>query len=203
MPIFTIFNHEGESERLINCIEIDLLHNMQAGEKYILGEYQNHYLVNNQPVEKPPRPSDFHNWDTAQKAWFADLDGAKAAMWRKIQDERTRRMAGGYPVVFNGQTWWLHSDTASLSQQQGLVQMAQLVAMQKGDMNQTLTQWKTMGGSFVNMTPNFALAMFQAGMVQQQAIFTAAETHKAKMRASADPWNYDFSADWPKIYGEE
>ena len=31
---------------------------------------------------------------------------------------------------------------------------------------------------------------------------TAAEMHKAKMSAFAEPWNYDYSAGWPKIYGE-
>ena len=200
--IFSIFNANGEFDRLLNCGEIDLPVNLQSGEKYIVGEYQDHYLVNNQPVQKPPRPSEYHNWDAVGKVWSADLEGAKAAMWDKIQAERTRRMAGGYPVVFGGKTWWMHSDSASLGQQQGLVQMAQLTAMQGKDMAAVMVQWKTRSGEFVGMSGNLALAMFAAGMEQQKAIFTAAEMHKAKMRASAEPWNYDYSAGWPKIYGE-
>lgn len=35
-----------------------------------------------------------------------------------------------------------------------------------------------------------------------QAIFAAAETHKAAMESSADPANYGFSAGWPSAYGE-
>lgn len=201
--MFTIFNEKNEFLRTLNCDESDLFLNLQAGEKYIVGEYQDHYLVNNQPVQKPPRPSEYHNWDVEAKAWVADLEGAKAAMWDKIQIERTRRIEGGYPVVFGGKTWWMHSDAMSLLQQSNLVSAAQLTAMQGGDMTAEIAKWKTMTGEFVSMTGNFALAMFAAGMAQQGAIFQQAEIHKAKMSALDEPWNYDYSAGWPKIYGEE
>ena len=203
MPIFSIFDVKNEYRRTLTCDEVDLFLNLQLGEKYIVGEYQDHYLVNNQPVQKPPRPSEYHNWDAAGKVWSADLEGAKAAMWDKIQAERTRRTEGGYPCIFGGKTYWFHSDAMSLSQQQGLVSAAQLTMIQGKDMAAVMAQWKTKSGEFVGMTGNLALAMFQAGMAQQQAIFTAAEIHKAKMRACAEPWNYDYSAGWPKIYGEE
>lgn len=203
MPIFSIFNSKDHFIRRINCEEIDLTLNLQTGERYLLGDWSNHYLVDNRPVEKPPRPSEYHNWDAVGKVWSADLEAAKSAMWRKIQAERTRRMEGGYPVVFGGKTWWMHSDSASLGQQQGLVQMAQLTAMRGKDMNANITKWKTMTGEFVSMTGNFALAMFAAGMAQQGAIFQQAEIHKAKMSALAEPWAYDFSGGWAKIYGEE
>ena len=202
MPIFSIFNSKNHFIRLINCEEIDLTLNLQAGERYILGEYPNHYLVNNQPVEKPPQPSPYHEWDVVAKKWVANLENAKTDMWRKIQAERTRRMEGGYLVAFGGKTWWMHSDSASLGQQQGLVQMAQLTAMQGKNMNAEITKWKTMTGEFVSMTGNFALAMFAAGMAQQGAIFQQAEIHKAKMSALAEPWTYDFSNGRVKIYGE-
>ena len=38
-------------------------------------------------------------------------------------------------------------------------------------------------------------------MAQDQAIFQAAETHKAAMLAAPDPDSYDFSAGWPAVYG--
>ena len=202
MPIFSIFNSKNHFIRRINCEEIDLTLNLQAGERYLLGDWSNHYLVDNQPVEKPPRPSEYHNWDAVGKVWSADLDGAKSAMWDKIQIERTRRIEGGYPCIFGGKTYWFHSDAMSLSQQQGLVSAAQLTLIQGKDMNAVMAQWKTKTGEFVGMSGNLALAMFAAGMEQQEAIFTAAETHKAQMRASAEPWHYDFSAGWPKVYGE-
>ena len=203
MPIFSIFNSENHFIRRINCEEIDLTLNLQAGERYLLGDWSNHYLVDNQPVEKPPRPSDYHNWDAVGKVWSADLESAKSAMWDKIQIERTRRIEGGYPCIFGGKTYWFHSDAMSLLQQSNLVSAAQLTLMQGKDMAAVMVQWKTRSGEFVGMSGNLALAMFAAGMEQQKAIFTAAEMHKAKMRACAEPWNYDYSAGWPKIYGEE
>lgn len=203
MPKFSIFDAIDEYARTLTCDEIDLAINLQTGEKYILGEYPNHYLVNNQPVQKPPRPSEYHNWDAVGKVWSADLDGAKSAMWDKIQIERTRRIEGGYPCIFGGKTYWFHSDAMSLLQQSNLVSAAQLTLMQGKDMAAVMVQWKTRSGEFVGMSGNLALAMFAAGMEQQEAIFTAAEMHKAKMRACAEPWNYDYSAGWPKIYGEE
>ena len=203
MPIFSIFNSKNHFIRRINCEEVDLFLNLEQGEKYLLGDYSNHYLANNQPVQKPPRPSEYHNWDAVGKVWSADLDGAKSVMWDRIQTERTRRIEGGYPCIFGGKTYWFHSDAMSLLQQSNLVSAAQLTLMQGRDMAAVMVQWKTRSGEFVGMSGNLALAMFAAGMEQQKAIFTAAEMHKAKMRASAEPWNYDYSAGWPKIYGEE
>ena len=199
---FSVFNRQGEFARTLECSEIDLPLNLQSGEKYILGEYPNSYLQGGEIKQKPPQPSPYHEWDVVNKVWVANLENAKADMWRKIQAERTRRMEGGYPVVVGGKTWWMHSDSASLGQQQGLVQMAQLTAIQGKDMNAEITKWKTMSGEFVSMTGNFALAMFAAGMAQQGAIFQQAEIHKAKMSALAEPWAYDFSNGWVKIYGE-
>ena len=74
MTTFTIFDINGDSNRTLNCDESDLFLNLQAGEKYIVGEYQDHYLVNNQPVQKPPRPSEYHNWDVTAKVWVERAD---------------------------------------------------------------------------------------------------------------------------------
>ena len=199
--IYTIFI-DNEASHSVICSESDLALNVQDGQIAIEGEYPNSYLQDGIVKQKPAQPSSYHEWDVVNKTWVANLENAQTDMWRKIQAERTRRMDGGYPVVFGGKTWWMHSDSASLGQQQGLVQMAQLTAMQGKDMNAEITKWKTMSGEFVGMTGNFALAMFAAGMAQQGAIFQQAEIHKAKMSALAEPWVYDFSGGWAKIYGE-
>ena len=200
--MYTIYNEHGEVSHMLTCSESDLALNVLDGQIAIEGEYPNSYLQDGIVKQKPPQPSPYHEWDVVNKVWVANLENARADMWRKIQAERTRRMEGGYPVVFGGKTWWMHSDSASLGQQQGLVQMAQLTAMQGKDMSAEITKWKTMSGEFVSMTGNFALAMFAAGMAQQGAIFQQAEIHKAKMSALAEPWAYDFSNGWAKIYGE-
>ena len=199
--IYTIFI-DNEASHSVICSESDLALNVLDGQIAIEGEYPNSYLKAGIVKQKPPQPSPYHDWDVVNKTWVANLENAKTDMWRKIQAERTRRMEGGYPVAFGGKTWWMHSDSASLGQQQGLVQMAQLTAMQGKDMNAEITKWKTMSGEFVSMTGNFALAMFAAGLAQQGAIFQQAEIHKAKMSARAEPWAYDFSNGWAKFFRE-
>ena len=198
----TIFDALGQFGRVIDCPIEDVVYNLRAGECFVDGEHRDCYLFDGVIKPKPPQPSPYHEWDVVNKVWVANLENAKTDMWRKIQSERTRRMGGGYPVVFGGKIWWMHSDSASLGQQQGLVLMAQLTAMRGKDMTAEIAKWKTMSGEFVCMTGNFALAMFAAGMAQQGAIFQQAEIHKAKMSALAEPWAYDFSNGWAKIYGE-
>ena len=185
------------------CSESDLALNVFDGQVAIEGEHPNSYLQDGVVKQKPPQPSPYHRWDAVGKVWSADLDGAKSALWDKIQEERTRRIEGGYPCQYGGKTYWFHSDSMSLLQQSNLVSAAQLTLMQGKDMAAVMVQWKTRSGEFVGMSGNLVLAMFAAGMEQQKAIFTAAETHKLQMRASAEPWNYDYSAGWPKIYGDE
>ena len=60
-----------------------------------------------------------------------------------------------------------------------------------------------MDGSFVTMTPTLAQHLLGAAAASDQAIFAAAETHKAAMEASADPASYDFSGGWPSAFGEQ
>jgi len=112
-----------------------------------------------------------------------------ADIWLKIKAERDRRSEqGGYKVGAN----WFHSDQKSRSQQLGLVLLGANIP--------TGLQWKTMDGSFVTMTETLAQQILAAGAASDQAIFGAAETHKAAMEASADPASYDFSAGWPATF---
>lgn len=114
----------------------------------------------------------------------------KAAKWDAIKTERDRRKAGGVKVGDK----WFHSDDGSRIQQMGLVMMgANLPAG---------LQWKTMDGSFITMTPALAQQIFTGQAASDQAIFAVAEQHRVAMEASPDPAAYDFSTNWPKIFGE-
>lgn len=114
---------------------------------------------------------------------------AKSAKWESIKAERDRRTdQGGYKVG----TKWFHSDQKSRSQQLGLVLLGASIPAN--------LQWKTMDGSFVTMTQTLAQQILAAGAASDQAIFAAAETHKAAMEASADPSAYDFSGGWPAVF---
>lgn len=112
-----------------------------------------------------------------------------AQVWERIKTERDRRTdQGGYKVG----TKWFHSDQKSRSQQLGLVLLGASIPAN--------LQWKTMDGSFVTMTQTLAQQILASGASSDQAIFAAAETHKAAMEASADPASYDFSGGWPETF---
>lgn len=118
-------------------------------------------------------------------------DRVKTEEWNRIKTERDRRTEqGGYKVG----TKWFHSDQKSRSQQLGLVLLG--ASIPAG------LQWKTMDGSFVAMTQQLAGQVLAAAAASDQAIFAAAEAHRQAMEASADPAAYDFSAGWPKVFGE-
>ena len=145
-----------------------------------------------------PEDSGNRDWQECQQ-WLAEgntPDPAEshaeitARMWDAIKAERDRRKAGGVKVGAK----WFHSDDGSRIQQMGLVMMGAGIPAN--------LQWKTMDGSFITMTQTLASQVFQAVAASDQAIFTAAETHRVAMEASADPASYDYSGGWPKIYGE-
>lgn len=117
----------------------------------------------------------------------------KDRLWKLIQVERDRRKAGG--VLVNG--YWFHSDDTSRIQQLGLVMMGQ--SLPAGIM------WKTMAGTFVEMTPVLAGQIFQGIASKDISIFTVAEQRRAAMNASPTPETYDYltgSPTWPVVYGE-
>lgn len=114
------------------------------------------------------------------------------AAWNAIKAARDIRTSnGGYKVGNH----WYHSDTFSRTQQMGLVMLG--ASLPQG------VQWKTLSGEKVAMTPALAQQIFAAAAASDIAIFSAAEAHRAAMRASADPATYDFSGGWPPVFGED
>ncbi len=119
------------------------------------------------------------------------LSMTRDAVWVAIQEERTRRQNGG--VFISSVNKWFHSDQTSRIQQLGLVMM--------GNNLPTGIQWKTMDGTFIEMTPAIAAAIFNGAATLDMTAFAVAEMHRANMMASPDPINYNFSGFWPAIYG--
>lgn len=111
-------------------------------------------------------------------------------VWKGIQAERDRRKANGVKVGSN----WFHSDDTSRIQQIGLVMFG--ANMPAGIL------WKTLTGSFVQMSPTLAMQIFMAVAASDIAIFTVAEQHRGAMMASQNPKEYDYSSGWPVTYGE-
>lgn len=114
---------------------------------------------------------------------------AKAKRWEDIKAIRDRKtQQGGYKAGGD----WFHSDTFSRTQQIGLTIMG--AAMPAGIM------WKTMAGSFVEMTPTLAQQIFAAAGVQDALLFAHAEQLKAQVEASDDPASVDIGAGWPETF---
>ncbi len=113
----------------------------------------------------------------------------RAELCEAVKAIRNRRCSeGGYLVAGK----WFHSDTQSRIQQLGLVLLG--ASIPPG------TQWKTMDGSFVAMTPALAQQILAAAAASDQAIFSAAEAHLAAINASLDPETYDYLVGWPPAF---
>lgn len=119
---------------------------------------------------------------------YDPLPQVQSAMWDAIQTERELRKLSGLPL--NGKRF--HSDADSRIQQLGLVMLGENIPYG--------LQWKTMDGSFVEMTPALAQQIFVGTAQRDTAIFAAAEAHRAAMLALSwqDAQQYDYSQGWPE-----
>ncbi len=121
------------------------------------------------------------------------LELLREDIWVAIKAERDYRyVITGTPVAGK----WYHSDEVSKLQQVALQAAAGLNILPANLM------WKTMDGSFVQMTNQLALQIFGGAMSKGTEIFSVAEQHRLTMLALPDPTGYDFSANWPQTYAE-
>lgn len=123
---------------------------------------------------------------TSRDATDDEIRAAKVVtVTEQIKSERDRRKGLGCTVG----PYRFHSDDASRIQQLGLVMMGQ--SMPAG------VKWKTMDGSFADMTPTLAAQIFQAQAARDMALFAVCEQHIAAAALADDPLAYDYSAGWP------
>lgn len=121
----------------------------------------------------------------------AQLQQLRDAKWVEIKAIRDRLQdEGGYKVAIAGVDKWFHSDVKSRTQQIGLTMMGAAVPP---------VPWKTMDGSFVNMSQAIASAIFAAAAAQDMALFAHAEQLRAQVNAG-DPSSIDISAGWPATF---
>lgn len=158
-------------------------------------------------AQEPLLPEDCIAISTAEAD---DLRKPNAArVWESIQDVRDRRKSGGIKVAVGGCDKWFHSDTDSRIQHLGLKDKARDLILAGAAMDDKLTifdqpvKWKTMDGSFVDISAQIAFDIVAAVGDLDAKLFVIAEAHKAAMQLSADPSSYDFSAGWPKGFGEK
>ena len=105
---------------------------------------------------------------------------------KSIRDSKTQ--TGGYKVGTN----WFHSDTFSRTQQ--------LALKMEGENLATGVMWKTMDGTFIEMTPTLAQQIFSAAIAQDTALFSHAEYLQTLVNISPDPGSIDIDAGWPETF---
>ena len=138
---------------------------------------------------------------------YPSAEQIKGIVWGLIKAERDRRKAGGFKVKVGGTDKWFHSDADSRIQHLGLKDKARDLLATGGAMTDKISilglpvKWKTMDGSFVEVTAQVSFDIVAAVGDLDAQLFVAAETHRAAMEASPDPASYDFSAGWPATFG--
>ena len=60
--------------------------------------------------------------------------------------------------------------------------------------------WKTMDGSFIEMTPVLAQKIFFAAAGQDSALFQYAESLRQQVKESNDPEQVDIVNNWPTTF---
>ena len=115
------------------------------------------------------------------------IEQSRANKWVEIKAERDRRSTEGGVKVADK---WFHSDLKSKILISGIIS-----AGIPPD-----TQWKTMDGSFIQMTQTLAQEIGAALATNELSIFAAAQFHKVALEASEDPSSYDFSGNWPPCF---
>lgn len=114
------------------------------------------------------------------------LADARKAISKLIKAKRNELLEnGGFKV--DGK--WYHNDTFSRTQQAKLMHLG--TGIPKG------TKWKTMDGSFVEMTPKLAEAIVSASILNDIAIFNHAEELLKDINSRPDPSNTKINEGWP------
>ena len=105
-----------------------------------------------------------------------------AVWWEKVKQQRDELIENG-GCLHQGK--WFHSDVRSKQQQIALKDLGQDIPVG--------LKWKTMDGTFIDMTPAIAASLFVAQIQREMGIFQIAETVKATPFATIN---------WPERYVE-
>lgn len=123
----------------------------------------------------------------------ASFDIVKASVWNRIKTERDRRRFEG--GIFVSGHWFLSTPVAA-------AEYSTIVNLELPEETILRTNWRTMDGAEVPMSPALARQIIVAGFSRDAAIDDAATAHKMDMEASQDPSAYNFSNGWPQTFEE-
>lgn len=99
MTTITIFDEQGQLNRVLTCPDSMVEMQPTDGERWVFGDYgkDNIYLDAAGVIRpKGDAPSQWHRWDASTAWWRLDLDAAKADRWAAIKLDRDGREFGAF-----------------------------------------------------------------------------------------------------------
>lgn len=135
---------------------------------------------------------------------YYSLEAERQRKWLEVKTQRDNRKSGGVKVGSN----WFHSDADSRIQWLGIKDTARDILMGGGSMSDTVPinasplLWKTMSGSFIQVTVQTAFDVVQATKGLDAILFATAEMKRAAINASQTPESINTSSGWNQTYEE-
>ena len=156
----------------------------------VKGHYEQQWEVVSKFIEYTDEQGVVHTVEEQEQTAIAqDLATRRVNISGVIKSTRDNKIqSGGYEVEGK----WFHSDTVSRSQQTGLYLMGESVPAG--------LMWKTMDGSFVEMTPVLAQKIFFAAAIQDSVLFQYAESLHQQVKESNNPEQIDIVNNWPATF---
>lgn len=116
------------------------------------------------------------------------LPRTRMSVWERAKRERDRRYTSGMFVL----TRWFQTDDAA--------RLRVMLMVARGASLPANTRWRTIDGSFINMTPTRASNLLEAMLDYEQQVFERAESLRDEIAASAIPLTIDILAGWPVTF---
>lgn len=154
------------------------------------------------------QPSYYHH--QVDEVWVLNqklLTDDRFSQWEKIKDRRDTKKYQGFSFlnVYDGKTYWIHSDIPSRIQHVSLLITA-LMSLLNIKPFPTDLDWKTLEKGEdgqpikVHLTANIVFLMFAAEMTMEAQMFQNAERLREEIEASLDPINHNIESGWPVTF---
>ena len=200
-PVFSEINRKEEitpeTYLLTDKEEHDIRESLEkGGEVYVTADKR--------LVWTGAKPDEYYTYEKATETWVVDEDKFKeklaqykADLWEKVKAERETRLVSGCYVPSIGK--WFHTDMVS--------QMSYTRAMDFFNLDTPASRkpiaWKTMDGSFTEITKDKLTDIISAIFIRSQEIFNTAEGHHMTINTLTSLNPYDIKANWPEVFIKE
>lgn len=156
------------------------------------------WVENNKVFYSGKKPSEQHIFNQESKQWEIDpvlkekeLNRELNLVWEGIKNMRAYKNSLGFYVPSVDK--WFHSDQAAINNYQ-VIGLSIVMKTFKPE------KWKTMDGSWVEMTEELFGDVMSAMNEHGVYNFKIAELHYENVKKSDEPLNYDYKTGWKPNY---